>query len=229
MRTAPRLVDYGSTRSLGFRLRRRRGRLIRQLVESICSGLGRRIRLVDLGGTEIYWKILQRSFLERHVERISLVNLEHRFVDDTELFVPVVGDACALSAFADHEFDLVHSNSVIEHVGDMSRMERFAAEVARLAPCYYIQTPYFWFPVEPHFLCPLFHWLPESIRVRLALRVALGNYPRMHAVETATKAVRGIRLLDRREMRVLFPGACHRFEWFAGFPKSLIAYRAPSS
>ena len=37
-------------------------------------------------------------------------------------------------------------------------MRAFAAETKRLADNYYIQTPYFWFPIDPHYYrIPLFH------------------------------------------------------------------------
>ena len=33
----------------------------------------------------------------------------------------------------------------------------------RVAKQYYVQTPYKWFPIEPHFLTPLVHYLPKPI------------------------------------------------------------------
>ena len=41
------------------------------------------------------------------------------------------GDACALP-FADQAFDVVFSNAVIEHVGDVERQRRFVAEALRV-------------------------------------------------------------------------------------------------
>jgi hypothetical protein len=63
--------------------------------------------------------------------------------------------------FRDAAFDVVFSNSVIEHVGDAASQERFAREVARVGRSYWVQTPNRWFPVEQHLLTPLVHWLPR--------------------------------------------------------------------
>src|SRR5262249_16076640 len=108
--------------------------------------------------------------------------------------------------FADGAFDLVHSNSTIEHVAPWSRMLKAAAEIRRLANVYYVQTPNFWFPVEPHFRAPLFHFLPEQLRARLLTRVRFGiGKTRWATMSDAMLEVQDTRLLDRRQFAALFP------------------------
>ena len=104
-------------------------------------------------------------------------------------------------------------------------MLAFAGQVRRLAPSYYVQTPYFWFPYEPHFGCPAFHWLPESTRVALLTRRAMGHYPKADNVSVATQWAQSARLLDQQQMASLFPDAVVRREKFGGLTKSLIAIR----
>jgi Methyltransferase domain len=139
----------------------------------------------------------------------------------------VSGDACNLSQVADASFDLVHSNSVIEYVGDWSRVEAFVAETRRLAPAYYLQTPYFWCPIEPHFLAPFIHWLPESWRINLVMLMGLGHHPRANSVGQAMHIVRDAILLDKTQLRYLLPDASIQFEWLLVLPKSLSAIRQP--
>ena len=73
----------------------------------------------------------------------------------------VAGDACALP-FADQAFDVVFSNAVIEHVGDVARQRQFVAEALRVGRRVFITTPNRWFPIEVHTRLPLVHWLPRS-------------------------------------------------------------------
>jgi SAM-dependent methyltransferase len=72
----------------------------------------------------------------------------------------VQGDACALP-FADREFDVVHSNAVLEHVGGRERQEAFVREAVRVGRRVFVTTPNRWFPVDVHTRLPLVHWLPE--------------------------------------------------------------------
>lgn len=65
--------------------------------------------------------------------------------------------------FEDHEFDLAYCSSVIEHVAPQDR-SAFARELRRVARGWFVQTPAFSFPLEPHALLPIAHWLPPALR-----------------------------------------------------------------
>jgi SAM-dependent methyltransferase len=72
-------------------------------------------------------------------------------------------DAAEGLPFADGSFDLVYCSSVIEHV-PRARRAAFAAELRRVGRGWFVQTPAWSFPLEPHALLPLAHWLPARIR-----------------------------------------------------------------
>jgi hypothetical protein len=217
-----KLQDYDSPGSLANRLRKRRIIHLKRLIESILRNRGQ-CRILDLGGEENYWKVIGGEFLANRNVEVVLLNISD-MRPTFPGFSAVVGDACAVG-MPSSSFDIVHSNSVIEHVGDWQRMRAFAGEVRRLAPSYFVQTPNFWFPFEPHFQVPLFHWLPFPIRVALVRRFALGFYSRRQNVDDAVRAVEGTNLLTAELFRSLFPEAAIRFEKVLGLTKSLMAIR----
>src|SRR3984893_9941246 len=102
----------------------------------------------------------------------------------------VRADASAGLPFADGEFDLVYSSSVIEHVPP-HRRAAFAAEVRRVGRGWFVQTPAFSFPIEPHALLPGAHWLPVALR-------------RPYRKLGASAEWQDISLLRRAEMQALF-------------------------
>jgi Methyltransferase domain len=220
------ITNYDDTTSIASRIRRRRiGPLVR-LIEAVHAKYGY-VKVIDIGGTRRYWEILPKEVLISKKVLITIVNLPGSRVsqDDTH-FEFIEDDGCNLSQYENNSFHIVHSNSVIEHVGDWNRMVSFASEVRRLAPNYFVQTPYFWFPLEPHCMTPIFHWLPKPIRVGLVLRFGLGHWKRCITVDEAVRQVEDARLLDKRMFRYLFPDADHITENFFFLPKSLIAVRA---
>lgn len=172
-----------------------------------------------------YWGLIDREFLEACKVVVTLVNT-FPVADDDPMFEAIQADACALDDLPDHSFDLVHSNSVIEHVGDWTRVEAFARQTRRLAPRYYVQTPYFWFPVEPHFSALFFHWRSEQWRARALMRRAHGFAEHAQDIGAAMRDVQEARLLDKAQFNFLFPDAGHFDEQAAGLTKSLIAIRA---
>ncbi|MET0295199.1 MAG: class I SAM-dependent methyltransferase [Phenylobacterium sp.] len=217
------LQDPDNPNSLAVRMRRARARHVAGLIEKVAAERGA-CRVLDLGGEPDYWRLFDRAMLERCGVHATLVNPQAFTVDDP-MFTAVEGDACALPQWADNAFDLVHSNSVIEHVGDWPRMEAFAAEARRLAPRYYVQTPYFWFPIEPHFSAPFFHWRSEQSRARALMKRRHGFAERASDIGAAMRDVQHARLLDKTQFRHLFPDARHLDERFGGLTKSLIAIR----
>jgi hypothetical protein len=210
------LADDGSPTSISHRLRERRFRLFDQLAAS----MPRPLNIIDLGGTNEYWE--RRGWAERDDVRITLVNLDPQ-EQKHENLVPVVGDATDLSDHADGAFDIAFSNSVIEHLFTYDNQSAMAAEVRRVATAYWVQTPNFWFPIEPHFLVPVWHWLPESARIKILQRRGVGWAGRCPDEEKARAIVQEHRLMRRRELAKLFPGADLVPERFGGFVKSWTA------
>jgi hypothetical protein len=125
------------------------------------------------------------------------------------------GDGTKLP-FADNEFDIAFSNSVIEHVG-ADLQPAFAAEVSRVAKRYFVQTPNRYFPIEPHYQLPLFQFLPERARRALNRRFTLGWQGKGHWEQ--------IDLLSARDLKTLFPDAEIKRERLFGLTKSLMAVR----
>jgi hypothetical protein len=224
------LTDYENPSSLGSWLRRRRRHHLEGLIDAIYVQRGR-VRILDLGGRRQYWKMFDNQFLKSRKVHVTLLNYggDAQTIAPTDQgFSATLGDACDLGRFGAGSFDLTHSNSTIEHVGNWERMEAFAAECRRVSDAYFLQTPYFWFPIEPHFLVPLFHWLPEDVRAKLLMRAKLGHHGPAANMSEAMREINSAKLLDRAQLRYLLPDATIKFEWLGPLPKSLIAIRNPT-
>lgn len=214
LRTA---AEGGSATSFSNRMRSRRFAIF----EDLLAGLSRPLKIIDLGGTNEFWE--QRGWAEREGVEITTVNLqaeERRH----ENIIPLRGDVTAMGEFADKSFDVAFSNSVIEHLFSLDQQRAMAREVGRLAKAYWIQTPNYWFPVEPHFHMIGWQWMPEAWRVAMVKRRRCGWRGPIPDDKEAKSAVREIRLLTRGELRALFPQAEIWGERFAGLVKSWVAY-----
>ena len=204
------------------RFRRQRLTRLLTIVDQIVAERGK-CRILDVGGAAGYWQFLEPLWRGRPIH-ITMVNLIEVPVPD-ERFSSLTADARDLSQFRDLSFDLVHSNSVIEHAGLWPDKQKMAQEIRRLAPCYFVQTPNYWFPLEPHLRTPFIHWLPYPWRVAIVMHRACGYYPRAKSYGEAREILDDARLLDAKAMGLLFPDAVIERERFAGLTKSLIAVR----
>jgi hypothetical protein len=176
--------------------------------------------IIDLGGSVESWR---RAPVRP--ARVHVVNLEEQPGDVPEWAEVDYGDACVLpDRIRTRRYDLVFSNSVIEHVGGHERRERFAEAVRSLADSYWVQTPYRYFPIEPHYVAPGMQFAPIALRRRIAHRWPLSHTP-PKTREDALEAILWVELLDRTQMRHYFPDAHLHSERFLGMTKSLIAIR----
>jgi ubiquinone/menaquinone biosynthesis C-methylase UbiE len=180
--------------------------------------------ILDVGGTEKYWE--RMNFVNNSNVHITLLNLKQVQVKHKN-FTSIKGDASDLSMFNDNQFDIVYSNSVIEHLFSFENQKRMADEVRRVGKCYYVQTPNFYFPIEPHWLFPFFHFFPFKMRVFLTKHFDLGHYKKGHTNQVAILRVKEVKLLTEKEMKSLFPeGKVYR-EKFFGLIKSVTLYHFP--
>ena len=162
--------------------------------------------------------------LDRERFQIVLLNLAQPQACQSG-FTCVTGDARAMTGIRDGEFDVVFSNSVIEHLGTMADQKRMADEVKRVGQRYFIQTPNKHFVMEPHFLVPWFQYLPAAARAWLLSRRSLGWQKKASTYDEALERVRTFRLLTRRELQQLFPEARLYRERFLGMDKSFVVYQ----
>ncbi|MGD0050571.1 MAG: class I SAM-dependent methyltransferase [Vulcanimicrobiaceae bacterium] len=210
------LADQRNGASWAARLRKRRFAFFRELL----ARLPRPVSICDVGGTTEFWRGV--SLPDEDDVSVTVVNLEQQPSAGGRIRT-LVGDARALP-FAARSFDVVYSNSVIEHVGTFADQRRMAQEVRRVAPRYFVQTPSYFFPIEPHFLVPGFQFLPLDVRAALLMRRRLGWVAKAESMERAREEVRSVRLLRCSQVRALFPDARIYREKLFGLTKSYVAY-----
>jgi hypothetical protein len=172
------------------------------------------LRVLDLGGQPHIWQSVYRPL---DITILNLPGIVDRLPDSHHRFTYLEGDACDVKQFADQSFDLVFSNSVIEHVGDEEHQKAFAREARRLGKRYWVQTPSKYFPVEAHNGMPGWWFYPQWLRERF-IRGWKQKLPEW------TEMVEGTRVLSKNWLEKLFPGARIRTERVLAFPKSYIVH-----
>jgi hypothetical protein len=176
-------------------------------------------RILDVGGTALNWSLIAAQ------PKVTFFNLP------TDGESNVIGDGRYLP-FRDGAFDIVFSNSVIEHISSPEDQRRFAGEIRRTGRAYWVQTPDRRFPIEPHLVTPFLHWLPKSLRVAIARRFTVWSLIERPSPDRWEFYIRHcseeVRLLNARQLQAMFPEARIIRERFLGMSKSLIAFSTDS-
>lgn len=180
----------------------------------------RETRVLDLGGGLFFWELAKREELPQ--PQVTILNIRPQSEELPPGIVWVCGNATR-ACFPDSSFDVVFSNSLVEHLGSWGAQVQFAEEVRRLARSYFIQTPNKWFFVEPHFVTPFTHWLPMAVRRKLGPRATVWGWMNKATRSQYENQLSEIRLLGLNDMRTLFPEARLIIEPWMGMAKSIVA------
>ena len=206
------LQDSKKKESIGNKFRNKRFVYFERLI----SNLPRPIHILDVGGTEDFW--VNRGYNKKEDVKITLLNLK-TIITNYNNITSIVGDATDLSLFKEDHFDIVFSNSVIEHLHNFKNQQKMAQEVQRVGIYHFIQTPNKYFLIEPHFLFPLFQFLPKSLKYLLLTKTKLSRGKKWNK-KFAKEYIQEIRLLSLKEMKYLFPNSKNKTERFLGMSKS---------
>jgi hypothetical protein len=209
MAATDRVYLYGQVQ------RRLRTARMRSFVEAF--GVTADTRILDVGGDAFNWSLVDVR------PRVTVLNMERPTEPLPDGMDFLIADGRALP-FADQSFDIVYSNSVIEHLGTRERQEEFAREIQRVGRTYYVQTPNRWFPFEPHLITPFVHYLPHRWQRAVYPYTVWGLVFRPTPAEMDANYEQ-IRLLNRREFASLFPDASLQTERVATLAKSFVAQR----
>jgi hypothetical protein len=199
-----------------------RARRDRQLLfVELLSQVERPLTILDVGGSYDYWRQTDVAALGN--VRIVLLNL---FPQDEypSPFSAEVGDARDLSRYADQEFDVVFSNSVLGHVGGFADQMRMASEIRRVGIRYFVQTPNHGFLIDWRTLVPCFHFLPVAIQAWCFRHFSVGTYRRVTDHTASLELASRIRNIRKGELSLLFPESTVVFEQYSGMTKSFMIH-----
>ena len=177
--------------------------------------------IIDVGGTPFNWQLIGTS------AQVTMVNLQLPS-EGVDALPPnlesVVGDGTSLE-YENDSYDVVFSNSVIEHVGNWEAQQAFADELRRVGRGLWVQTPARGFPVEPHLIALFIHWLPRHWERRLVRRFTGWGLITRPSPQRIDEVLDELVLLDGEQMRELFPDCEIRRERFLGMTKAYLAVR----
>ena len=213
------LASSDNPNSLGYKFRIKRLQEFEKMFFSRFSGL-EKIEILDVGGTSYFWK--NSALLSHPGLHITLLNLYPVETSHPAIHA-VLGDATDMREFEKGSFDLVFSNSVIEHLYTLELQQKMASEILRVGKSYFIQTPNVYFPIEAHYALPFAQYYPKAFLHFILTQTKLSRLKKWSSAD-ASQYQDEIRLLNAQEMKALFPGASLLKEKVLGLTKSITAH-----
>jgi len=204
-----------------------------KLFNEFMRGVAGRISLIDLGGTVKFW---ENWGLEKNpLLDVTLVNNHDR--DKAHANDPITlpnirrlnADVLTLSAADFAKYDVIFSNSLIEHLPGRDLQRQLASAIIDSGRPYFLQTPNKRSPLDPHFpraYVPFFATYPRAVQARLLSWSALGSSSASPTYGAALTRLQNYFPLTTSDVRQLFPQARIVVERPLGVPISIVAMSA---
>lgn len=170
------------------------------------------LAVIDLGGTEALWR--RWGIKEQHGLRITLINNHHIDKNNigNEHLIPFIEeliiDAMELTVLDLLKYDLIFSNSFIEHLEDFRSQKKICSIIESSGKPYFIQIPNKHSLIDPHFphpLVPFFALYPKPLQAWLLMQYHFGSGSRNATYVEARKRVRFYNPIGVSEIRSLLP------------------------
>lgn len=213
-----KLLDNTNPNSLANKFRRKRFKLFIDFIKDF----PRPVKILDAGGTVSFWE--QMEYAGNSDFEITLVNIEIPEITKHKNILPVKGDVTDLGMFKNKCFDIVFSNSVIEHIPTANGRQQMADEIKRVGKSYFIQTPNYYFPFEPHFLFPCFQFFPVSLKLFMLKNFSMGWFKKCENNEVALRLLENNKLLKPVELKSYFPSSKIFYEKYLILNKSITVF-----
>jgi hypothetical protein len=132
-----------------------RRKRVRRFIETF--HIDEKTKILDLGGEPYFWQNFPIKC------KIYCLNI-HEMKSGLDNIITIRYDGNNIP-FPNKYFDIVHSNSVIEHVGCFNSQMHFSKEIQRAAKNFWVQVPYCYFFWEPHDFFPFFQFMPSNFKI----------------------------------------------------------------
>lgn len=204
----------------------KRERLFRELL----AGRARPLKIIDLGGTAAFWK--EWGIDDKDRIEITLINNHHidktnMRTDDALSFIKQeIRDARDVSESEFARFDLIFSNSFLEHLESADAQEQICKKIEASGRDYFVQVPNKYSLIEPHFphpLVPFFALYPKPLQAWLLTKHHFGSGSREPTYESAKERLKYSHPLGIKDVRRLLPSATVIKEYTFGVPLSIVA------
>lgn len=199
--------------------------------------LNSKTKLLDLGASngEYTSKLIKGTKLKK--KNIYIADIDKKSLEQANKnygFKTILLKENQKIKFKDKYFDIVFSNSVIEHVTlkkkdiwnikssrkfkeeSFANQRKFANEIIRLGKNFYVQTPNKYFLLETHSWLPFIQYLPRFVLI---------PFIKFMNKFWIKKTQPDWNLLDKKDMKKLFPSSRILYEKFLFLNKSIIAVK----